>query len=598
MPKYLLTSFIDFEFDDKYFSPIDRFRYIEFDRDWSYDPSTEQNRSDDIIMNAGLALKAEDGSEFSYSISRRDRGDVIDGYQHKAYLNQRLGKFSIKSTFFDLTNNQEVSRSEWTRYSADISYRGKNFVPGYIYRFDHNSVAFSSNDSIVSSALYFDEHTGYIRNSANSGWEFDLRHTYREDKRPENGEIEDFTFSNTSSLKLNKSFERNKLSLLFLYRDLQNVGSVPNEETISGRLDWRGNWFNKHVKSELTYSIANSRELRREFIYIRVPPGQGTHTWRDLNDDGVQDLTEFFEAVNPDERNYAKIFTPTNNFITAFQNIFIYRVNMEMPRSWRSKTGLRKFLSRFSNNTSWSADTKTTDDDLSTRLLAFSKNINDEALISERNLLRSTLFYNRASARYGFEGTYTNQGQKQLLTGGFESRNLEEYSSSFRVNFSRQLVIRLRSSTAVREVSSDFLDNRNYQINSYRINPELSWQPKNNLRLTVQYNYQDKKNDLDAESSESALFNELITELKFNKAIKSSFNARLRLVDIDFEGEENSPLGYELLEALRPGRNITWSINWLQKITTGLQLNLIYDGRKSEDNSAIHVGRVQVSALF
>lgn len=598
LPKFKLSSYVDFELDDKNFNPIDRFRYIEFDRDWSFNPNMEASRSDDRIINVGILLRDETTNEFSYSLTNRKRGNAIDGYQHRAFINQTIGKVNIKSSFFNLNNDQQTSRSDWTRYSLDLSFKGGKFIPGYIYNLDHNSVAFAENDSIISSALYFDEHIGYLKSTTKSGVEFDLRHSYREDKRPSNGEIADFTFSNTSSLRLNKTFKKNKVALLFLYRDLQNIDAEQDEETISGRLDWRGNWFDKHVTSELTYSIANSRELRREFIYIRVPPGQGTHTWRDLNDDGVQDLTEFFEAVNPDERNYAKIFTPTNNFITAFQNIFIYRVNFITPRSWRTKTGLRKFLSRFSNNTSWSADTKTTDDDLGSRLFAFAKDLDEESLVTERNLLRSTLFYNRTSSKYGLEGTYTNQGQKQFLSAGFESRDLEEFSSSARLNLSRRFVIRLRTGRAEREVSSDFLDNRNYRIKTYRLNPEVSWQPKNNLRLTLQYNYQNKNNELNTESSESAVFNEFIGELKINKAIKSSFNARIRLVDIEFEGEENTPLGYELLEALRPGRNVTWSVNWLQKITSGLQLNLIYDGRKSEGNRVVHVGRVQVSALF
>ncbi|WP_185152806.1 hypothetical protein, partial [Fulvivirga aurantia] len=99
-------------------------------------------------------------------------------------------------------------------------------------------------------------------------------------------------------------------------------------------------------------------------------------------------------------------------------------------------------------------------------------------------------------------------------------------------------------------------------------------------------------------SNESSFFNEIIGEVRINKAAKSSINAQLRWSEIDFTGNENSPIGYDLLNALRPGRNITWSLNWQQRILSGLQLNLSYDGRKSEDADTIHVGRVQVSALF
>ena len=57
-------------------------------------------------------------------------------------------------------------------------------------------------------------------------------------------------------------------------------------------------------------------------------------------------------------------------------------------------------------------------------------------------------------------------------------------------------------------------------------------------------------------------------------------------------------MGYELLNALKPGDNLTWSFNVQQKLMNGLQLNAIYEGRKSGDISVIHTGRMQVTALF
>jgi len=52
------------------------------------------------------------------------------------------------------------------------------------------------------------------------------------------------------------------------------------------------------------------------------------------------------------------------------------------------------------------------------------------------------------------------------------------------------------------------------------------------------------------------------------------------------------------LEALRAGQNITWDLNLQQKLFNGLQLSVVYEGRKSEETPAIHIGRIQVTALF
>ncbi|GAA0894463.1 hypothetical protein GCM10009122_41440 [Fulvivirga kasyanovii] len=598
LPDYKWTLYGDFEFDEKHFKPIDRFRYIEYDRDWGYDPNTDRRRAEDRIVNAGVSLRKNADNGAAYDISYRNRPGQVDGFQHRARFDKNLGKFFLKTSLFRLDTEQDSLAEAWTRYSADISYRSKWVVPGYIRQVDKNRVESKLSDSVVRSAMYFEEHAFYLRNGKASPIDFELRHSIREDKKPLEGVLTEYSSSNTSQLTAGKDLGKHKINVLFTYRNLENYLLGEDEETVSGRLDWQSIWLDRHIRSDLTYTISNSREPRREFVYIKVPPGEGTHTWRDLNEDGVQDLNEFFEAINPDERNYAKIFVPTNEFVTAFQNLFIYRVTLEMPRAWRKEKGLKRFLSSFSNNTSWSADVKTTDSDLDTRLLAFAKGSEGGELLSEKNILRSTLFYNRTSPKFGAEAGYFNSGLRQLLQGGFESRDIEEYTFGVRVNLSRVYSLNIKTSAATKAVNSDFLEGRNYLIDSRKISPEIAWQPKGNIRISAQYGYESKENNYTSESPESAYLSEYILDVKLNKAVKSTFNARLRYVEIDFQGEENSPIGYDLLNALRPGKNISWGINWQRKITTGLQLNLSYDGRKSEDVDVIHIGRVQVSALF
>jgi reactive intermediate/imine deaminase len=85
----------------------------------------------------------------------------------------------------------------------------------------------------------------------------------------------------------------------------------------------------------------------------------------------------------------------------------------------------------------------------------------------------------------------------------------------------------------------------------------------------------------------------------FDKAIKTTINASLKYTYIAYNGEVNSPVGYEMLQALNVGNNLTWTFNWLQKIGEGLQMNMVYEGRNSQGlGRLVHVGRMQVTALF
>jgi hypothetical protein len=58
-------------------------------------------------------------------------------------------------------------------------------------------------------------------------------------------------------------------------------------------------------------------------------------------------------------------------------------------------------------------------------------------------------------------------------------------------------------------------------------------------------------------------------------------------------------VAYEILQSLLPGDNFTWTFSYQQNITSYLQINFTYDGRKSATNSKIiHIGSMQVRAIF
>jgi hypothetical protein len=67
---------------------------------------------------------------------------------------------------------------------------------------------------------------------------------------------------------------------------------------------------------------------------------------------------------------------------------------------------------------------------------------------------------------------------------------------------------------------------------------------------------------------------------------------------IDFIGIENSAVGFEMLEALRPGMNYTWNIGYQKTVSKNLQLTIQYLGRKSENTRMIHSGGMELRAFF
>jgi hypothetical protein len=55
---------------------------------------------------------------------------------------------------------------------------------------------------------------------------------------------------------------------------------------------------------------------------------------------------------------------------------------------------------------------------------------------------------------------------------------------------------------------------------------------------------------------------------------------------------------YIMLDALRPGSNYLWTLDFTKRLLNNVEINLQYEGRMPADSRTIHVGRASVRALF
>ncbi|AWW33216.1 hypothetical protein DN752_16230 [Echinicola strongylocentroti] len=598
---YQLKAATELEYNSLDFRFIDRQRYIEFDRDWGLSPEDMEVPTSEKLAMANVGFFKDPSNEFSYQVNYRKRGEQLEGTQHRAKLYHQLGKRWFTRQDLFLLNSQALSTlSEWARYDATVFYRSKILVPGYEFNVDRNRVMNSEEDSVISSAMNYLSHKFYVRSNDTLPYSFFADVSWREDRFPVDGSMLPDTKALTTNYGLQKRFGQHDIKGTLTYRRLNHLrGSEAEESTVMGRLDYFSNLLENNIRNELSYAIGNGQELRREFVYLPVPTGEGTHTWRDDNEDGVQQLEEFYQAINPEEKNYIRVFTPTDDYIQAYTTLFNYRLNAQFPGQWRDETGVKKLLGKFSNTTSWNVEKKITAGDFWARVSPLAKGVAPEDLVSLREVFRSTLFFNRTSAVYGADIRILSSRNKQLLTGGFEENSQQDWRITGRVNFNRLVNLRILGSMGQRVALSDYLENRNYHVDQFGSGPELTWQPSTFFRTSLNYRYTHKVNVENREYEEKAGLHELTIEARYAKAIKTTVNALLKYTQIEYNGQANSPVGYEMLEALTVGSNISWSLNWIQKIGEGLQLNLTYEGRDSEGlERLVHTGRMQVSALF
>lgn len=601
LENYQINSLAEIEYNSTSFTFIDRYRSIEFDRDWALSTEHQVVDAAERMVTAQMEAIKDVDNQLAYRFHWRNRGESLSGIQQVVKFNQQVGsRLSFRNDLFTLNSDVQEMQSRWIRYNAAVEYRSKLLVPGYNFNVDRNRSTLAGSDSIVSTLMNFLEHRFFIKTNDTLPYSIFGDASWREDQFPIQGRMMPHTKAFTNNYGLQRKFKRHDVKATFTYRRLIHLMKDHlDETTLMGRLDYSSRLFDNNLRNELNYAIGNGRELRREFIYLPVPTGEGTHTWRDDNADGVQQINEFYLAVNPEEKNFVKMFVPTDEYILAYSTLFNYRLNAKFPDPWREQKGLRAILQKISNTTSWNVEKKVTAADFISRISPFTKGLRNEDLISARQSFRTNLFFNRAAPKYGFDLSFFSSQHKQLLSGGFEDLLQEDWRLNVRYAFDQSLNFILSFNDGQRMAASDFLDNRNYLIEQQGVSPEIIWQPSSFFRGSGTYSFTDKRNLANVEMDERAAHNHFALNFRYAKAIKTTLNAHLNYTNIRYNGLPNSPTGYEMLQALTIGDNFIWRFNWLQKIGEGLQLNMTYEGRNSEGlDRLVHTGRMQLSALF
>jgi len=598
---YQFNALSEVEFNSANFKFIDRWRFVEFDRDWSLNADQHKQFSQEVLITSRVEMLKNQDNYLNYRLQIRNKSDLLQGIQQQASWKQNVkNKFILHHEFFNLNSNFKEQDSKWIRYSAELRVNNKVLNPGYKFSLDKNTILQKNSEEVLGTAMNFVAHDFFVRSSENSKLGFYLESNLRFDNSPLEGKMISDTEAITTKAGIHKKYGNHQLKADFTYRELVFLRlNNSKETTLLGKLDYQGSFLNNVFQHELSYALGNGREFKREFYFLPVPTGEGTHTWRDDNSDGLQQIQEFYLAINPEEKNFIKILVPTTAFVQAYQTLFNYRLNIRFPDSGETLNILTRTLKKLSFTGNINLDRKIDDSDLMNRINPFYMPENLMSLISWREIVRSTLFYNRNATKFGLDINYLGNSYKQLLALGNDMQEQSEWKLNYRFMLNSKFNLKTTLSTTKKSVSSNFFEQRNFQINGNAFGPEVIWQTSTSFRTIWGYQKSIRQNLSQVEKIEKATINQFSFDVRYSKAIKTTLNAQFKFTQIDFNGIFNSPVGYEMLQALQVGSNFLWSLNYTQKIGEGLQFQMVYDGRTSSGLlQSVHVGRVQVVALF
>lgn len=601
-PLLFLTN-VNYEYVQKYFSPIERYRSIEFERDWNRGNATLVD--DQHIVGAALGLAQKGFGSVGYKFNTFLETGKYNGYKHFANLNIDRKGFNV---LYDgsFLNSESTTNTEFYRHKSGVSQRIKWIRIGLKDEFELNKFSLTRKDSLLGNSYQFWEWQAFAQNADTTKNRYGITYKQRTDHAVKN--IVGVTSLNRSAFAESYGgyFEllqdpNHQLKINASYRRLQILDSLLTiqkpDNSLVARIEYGIRLVKGLIYSNTFYEIGSGLEVKKEFSYIEVAPGQGVYTWIDYNGNGVKELNEFEVAAFADQATYIKIFTPTNDYIKTYSNQFSEVLMLKPAAVWSNKTGFRKFVSRFANQASYRVDRKSTENDLSIAYNPFLAETNDSTLVTLNSSFRNTLFINQMSPVFGLDLTYQDVRNKSLLVNGFDSRINTYKEAHLRWNIIKQLGVDVLYKDGVKSNKSEYFSTRDYSILYYEVLPKLNYQPNTSFRLTVSFKYTDKKNRAEY-GGQKAYLQDYGAEIKYNVLQKGSLNLKANYIQIAFNGTSNTSLSFEMLDALKVGKNVTWGAAYQRNLSGNLQLSLTYDGRQSEGSKAIHTGGAQVRAYF
>lgn len=599
--KWKLINTLSYEQIDRFFSPIERFRNVEFDRDWNLQrvitkPATE------YLPRANVNLNNEKYGTVNYLFTGFLKGEQLQANQHSLTTNLDWKKFEI-NYIGSLTNSEGIENEtnfyrHKTLLTRDISW----FQIGYKDEFERNLLRDVIGDSLRADAYSFFDRQVFIQNVDTAKRKYSIFYRVRTDDGVISRDLKQYAWAESYGFSLDLSTSENiQFKSITTFRRLEvrdsTVVPIQPERTLVNRVELSLRLFKGSVTSSSFYESGSGLETRKEFSYLEVQPGLGVYSWTDYNGNSLKELNEFEVAAFPDQARFIRVFTPTNDFIRVFSNSFNQALNIRLPRSWNKEKGFKKFASRFSSQSAWRGDRRTTNDDIISAYNPFSSGIEDQELITLNQTLRNSFFFNRSNPKFGIDVNFQSIGSKALLNNGLELRENRFGNHRARWSPGNSITISGETRNGTKLSEAEFLTGRNFEISYFDWEPKVAYQPGPTFRTSVAYSRSTKKNkaELGGENSSS---DEVTVDLKYNVPNKGSLQGKFTITDIKFDGDQNTPIAFEMQEGLRTGRNFTWGVSYQRTLSNNMQLNLSYDGRKSPDVNTIHVGNVQVRVFF
>lgn len=588
-----LNSNLSYEYFSKNFRSVERIRNVEFSRDWNIIQEEIDDKSEQQYLVAGLHFSSDTLGSVHYFYENLTLGDNYKGNRHNLTAHIRSGGTRFRLDGSMMKNENGLTKNSFDRLYSQLTQSISKFWLGAKFNYENNKMKNTLNQELNPLSHRFSEVEGFLGVGDSTGVFTEIGYNYRATDSVQVSSLEPVNKAGTFFIRSRLIQNTNTdLSVYATYRKVKNV-YIPDEEALNGRVNYRQRIFGDFIVLNTNFETRSGTLPQQEFSYVEVEPGKGFYEWIDFNKNGIQELDEFVTAQFQDQAIYVRVLLPTVNFIKTNQNKWSQSLNLNAS-SWKNKDGFRGLLSHFANQTYFLIDSKTRRDQSEFSINPF---VPDDAdLLGLDQNFKNSLFFNRGLQKMSMVYTFLNYRKKTIYSFGDQDVTLKSHQFQFIHKLGSFWLFDLDAGINQNKSTSNSYSNRNYLLDNYTLRPKISYLHDKNTRLEILYTYKDKNNQLG--DMETLKMHVLGANFQYADKQRFSVNANANLYFNEFRGNTNSPVAYQMLEGLQPGTNLTWLLGMQKRLTSFLDLNLNYSGRKSEDTKTIHTGNVQLRATF
>jgi hypothetical protein len=625
-----------YEHTSRHFKFLNPYRPAEFVRDWNADAGSTigSQLPPDAAEHLGAARLEWSHNKVNtkgrYEYGGFVRQGLYNGQRHVAQSQIQWRGWEANAEMNLLQTDGLLEKTRFSRPKADVArvFRTLKRQPvlrvGVYLEREKNERRAAGTDTLSRTGLWYDVGRFYATMpDAYRGWRIGASVQQRNDYAPNGRQFGQNTLAREANVNgawtpaAPPPASRKPVQSLtwnLTWRELQIVNPaltpLDGQQTYLGRVDYNISTLKNGVALTTGYEVGSGQTPKIEFNYLLVNPGEGQYTWVDRNRDSILQVDEMEISVFQDQASYVRVALATTEYQRTDNVNWNQNLRIEPRMWWPQEKGWKGRLARLSLQSTWQ---------INRRVLSgvsgvnawnpFEVQIADSALVTVNLTARNVLFLNRANPKWDVSIAQNDTRGRVLVTTGFESRRLADWTLHGRLNAGTRWSIENDVARVWRSNDTENFSNRDYALVGWDAGPKVSWLPNRQLRLTAKILGKTRQNTL--ESAEKSTQLDYQTEFTWNPTAKgdsagsggfraaTSLRAKATVADIRYTGAANTPVSFAMLEGLQDGRNLLWSITLDRQLSRSMQLNLTYEGRRTGTGARIvHVGRVQVRAVF